>query len=134
MKSFFVVFLLYILTTTNSFSGLFANSVNHPEIFYTLTDSNEITQASDTIAHPRHKKLKAALLALTLGHFGAHRIYLSTNPRIPAAYTLTLGGGLGILPLVDFFNILFTKDISRFQNSSRFFMWQDEPVKSVTQP
>lgn len=134
MKSFFVAFLLCFFATTNSFSGLFANPVSHPEIFYTPTDSTDFTQASDSVAYPRHKKLKAALLALALGHFGAHRIYLSTNPRIPAAYTLTLGGGLGILPLIDFFNIVFTKDISKFQNNSRFFMWQDEPVKSTIQP
>lgn len=71
----------------------------------------------------KHKKLKAVILAITLGHFGVHRIYLGTNPEIPVVYSLTLGGGLGLLPLIDAIAIIFTKDLSKFENNSRVFMW-----------
>ena len=53
-------------------------------------------------------KVVALVLTGTLGVFGAHRIYLGTDPRIPVFYTITLGGGLGVLPAVDFLVILFT--------------------------
>ncbi len=128
-NSFLILFFFFA-----NISGLFASEANNPDSLFTTQNQSISSSYSDTTIHlPKHRKLKAALLALTLGHFGAHRIYLNTNARIPAAYTFTLGG-LGILPLIDLVNIVFTKDISRFQNSSRFFMWQDEPVKSVTQP
>jgi TM2 domain-containing membrane protein YozV len=128
-----ISFILYFIFSVNIL-GLFANTANNPEyLSSTPNDSVGVAFSDTTIQLPKHQKLKAALLALTLGHFGAHRIYLNTNPRIPAAYTFTLGG-LGILPLIDIVNIIFTKDISRFQNSSKFFMWQDEPIKSVIQP
>lgn len=68
-------------------------------------------------------KLVALILTATLGPFGAHRIYLGTNYQIPIFYTITLGGGLGALPAVDFFVLLFTKDISKFYNNEKLFMW-----------
>lgn len=42
-----------------------------------------------------------ALYAVALWPFGVHRLYLGTEAKIPVIYTLTLGGGIGILPLID---------------------------------
>jgi len=77
----------------------------------------------------RHKTTVASnkwllsALTVTLGIFGVHRLYLGTAPHIPVLYTVTLGGGLGIVPLVDLIFILATKDPNKFKNDERFFMW-----------
>ena len=70
--------------------------------------------------HP--KKWLAAVFAVTLGPFGVHRLYLGTSTKVPIFYTLTLGGGLGILPLIDLIAIL-TNDRHRFTNNERVIMW-----------
>ena len=72
-----------------------------------------------------HPRITAALLCITLGPFGAHRLYLGTKPIVPAAYTITLGGGLGLIPVIDLFLITFSKDISRYKNNPHFFMWNE---------
>ncbi len=69
------------------------------------------------------RRIIAAFLCLTLGPFGVHRLYLGTHPRVVAAYTLTLGGSIGIVPLIDLFHIVFSKDLSRFKSNEKFLMW-----------
>lgn len=78
---------------------------------------------STSAVKPKAKKLKAVLLAVFLGHFGVHRIYLGTTPNVPVVYSLTLGGGFGILPLLDIVAILSTDDLSQFSNNKQVFMW-----------
>lgn len=73
-----------------------------------------------------HPRLMAAVLCLTLGPFGAHRLYLGTKPAVPVAYTLTLGGGLGVLPVIDLLVICFSRDITPYKNNPRVFMWVPE--------
>lgn len=75
-----------------------------------------------------HPRITAAILCLTLGPFGAHRLYLGTRPVVPAAYTLTLGGGLGVLPVIDLALITFSKDISRYRDNPNIFMWSEKEV------
>src|ERR1700740_3054167 len=50
------------------------------------------------------KKVIASILAFPIpgGILGLHRIYLGTKPYVPVIYILTLGGGLFILPIIDF--------------------------------
>ena len=91
---------------------------------------NHFTQrASDSsplitnLEEVKHKKIKAILLGVALGHFGVHRIYLGTKANVPIAYSLTLGGGLGLIPLVDVIALIATKDISQYENNSQFIMW-----------
>jgi hypothetical protein len=57
---------------------------------------------------------------------------MGTDVSVPVFYTLTLGGGLGILPAIDFFFILFTKDLAPFHNNPRMVMWGEDkkPEKS----
>lgn len=83
---------------------------------------------SDTIKTHNQKvkpkrRLIAAFLCVTLGPFGMHRLYLGTEPRVAAAYTLTLGGGIGLVPVIDLFQIVFSRDISRFKDNDKFLMW-----------
>ncbi|MBN8701664.1 MAG: TM2 domain-containing protein [Bacteroidetes bacterium] len=71
------------------------------------------------------QKLVALLLALPfpVGIIGAHRIYLGAKPYIPVVYIATLGGCFGILPMIDFVVIATSKDLSRFENNDKLFMW-----------
>ena len=77
-----------------------------------------------------HKKIIASALAFPLpfGFLGIHRIYLGTKPYIPLIYVGTLGGA-GLLSLIDFIILVSNKDISRFQNNPRIFMWVDNEIK-----
>jgi len=71
------------------------------------------------------KKIPAAIMAFPLpfGIVGLHRIYLGTEPYVPVAYIATIGGCFGVLPLIDFFVIIFDKDMNKFINNPRVFMW-----------
>lgn len=84
-----------------------------------LTFDNDET----TVVKPKFRKVKAILLAIFLGHFGVHRIYLGTKENVPIVYSLTLGGGLGLLPLFDIIAIIATKDLDQFANNNKVFMW-----------
>ena len=70
----------------------------------------------------KFKRGKAILFTIFTGLFGGHRIYLGTHQRTPILYSVTLGG-LGILPLIDLVHIIFTKDLSRFENVPKIIMW-----------
>lgn len=74
-----------------------------------------------------NKKTTAAVLAFPFpfGFFGAHRIYLGTKPSVPVTYLATIGGCAGILPLIDFIVILSGKDLKKFENNEKVFMWND---------
>ncbi len=79
----------------------------------------------DTAANGRPNKLVAITLALFLGPFGVHRLYLGTSTKVPVIYALTIGGGMGILPLIDIFHLLFTKDISEYRKVPDVLMWME---------
>jgi TM2 domain-containing membrane protein YozV len=94
-------------------------------------DSTKLAEA-DTIKldphgagfHKKHR-LFAALLAFPLGVFGLHRMYLHTSGKVPIIYIVTLGGGLGILPFIDFVLILLNKDIhTNYTSNPHLFMWE----------
>lgn len=72
---------------------------------------------------PQHvSRALAAALAVTLGPFGAHRLYLGTTPKVPLLYGLTFGG-FGVLVLIDLGHILFTRDLSAYQDNRQVLMW-----------
>ena len=76
----------------------------------------------------KNKKIVAAILAFPLpfGIVGLHRIYLGTSPYVPVAYVATLGGVLGILPFIDFCVLILDKEIDRYQNNKKVFMWVND--------
>lgn len=82
----------------------------------------------------KNKKLVAAALAFPFpfGIVGLHRIYLGTAPYIPVVYIGTLGGGLGILPFIDFCVLVLDKDFERYNNNSKVFMWVNDEEKKST--
>jgi TM2 domain-containing membrane protein YozV len=89
-----------------------------------------IEKDSLSIAKPynkkgKRKKLIVAILAFPFpfGFVGAHRVVLGTKPWVPVVYVATFGGCFGVLPLIDFFVIIFTKDLKKFENDPNVFMW-----------
>jgi TM2 domain-containing membrane protein YozV len=76
----------------------------------------------------KNKKITAAILAFPIpfGIVGLHRIYLGTAPYVPVAYVATLGGVLGILPFIDFCVLILDKEIDRYQNNKKVFMWVNQ--------
>ena len=73
-----------------------------------------------------NNKAVAAVLAFPLfGIIGLHRIYLGTKPYVPVVYIATLGGCAGVLPLIDFFVILFSNKeaFERYKENPKVFMW-----------
>lgn len=83
----------------------------------------------DTTANGEPNKLVAITLALFLGPFGVHRLYLGTSTKVPVIYALTIGGGMGVLPLIDIFHLLFTKDISKYRKVPDVLMWMENGAK-----
>ncbi len=79
------------------------------------------------------QRLVAAALALTLGPFAAHRLYLGTDVKVPVVYGLTFGG-FGLLVLVDLGHILFTKDLAAYRHNGRVFMWASGKPPPLTPP
>lgn len=104
-------------------------------IIIPLSDNEVFIESGDARPSPilqrirskqrKNRKITATLLALPLpfGIVGLHRIYLGSAPYVPVVYIATLGGAFGILPLIDFFVLVLEKDIDRFNNNDKVFMW-----------
>lgn len=72
-----------------------------------------------------NKRVTAAVLAFPFpfGIVGLHRIYMGTAPHVPVVYIATAGGIFGILPFIDFCLLVLDKDIDRFIENKKVFMW-----------
>ncbi|MBX2971615.1 MAG: TM2 domain-containing protein [Flavobacteriales bacterium] len=77
-----------------------------------------------------NQRIVGSGLALLLGPFGAHRIYLGTTPKVAVIYGLTFGG-FGVLPLIDLGHLLFSKDLEPYRNNDRVIMW-GRPKERIT--
>lgn len=80
------------------------------------------TLSGDSLNARENTRLVAALLDVSLGLFGAHRLYLGTDAKVPVFYTVTIGGG-AVLWLIDLGLILLTKDLTPYLNNPHIFMW-----------
>jgi TM2 domain-containing membrane protein YozV len=81
--------------------------------------------SSHSIDPENKKRLISAMLAFPFpfGFMGAHRVMLGCEPWVPIVYMATFGGCFGVLPMIDFCAILFTKDIKQYENNPHIFMW-----------
>ncbi|MCC6182306.1 MAG: hypothetical protein IT237_10765 [Bacteroidia bacterium] len=72
-----------------------------------------------------NKRIIAAILAFPFpfGIVGLHRIFLGTKPYVPVSYIASFGGVFGVLPLIDFFTIIFHKEFEQLENNGRVFLW-----------
>lgn len=95
-----------------------------------LDDFLSAPEGPDTL-RKEPQRLVAAALAITLGPFAAHRLYLGTNAKVPIVYGLTFGG-FGVLVLIDLGHILFAKDLQPYRHNNKVFMWAKE--RSPTPP
>lgn len=84
------------------------------------------TQPEETF---RKKKLITSILAFPIpfGFMGLHRIYLGSSPWVPVAYLCTGGGGLGLLPLIDFIFIVTAneEEFKKYENNPNLFMFAE---------
>ena len=81
-----------------------------------------------------NERLMSVLLAVALGPFGGHRLYLGTGAKVPIIYTLTLGGGFGVLPLIDLVHLLLKKDLEPYRTNTQVFMWAKPRTETPTPP
>ncbi|NQX92591.1 MAG: NINE protein [Flavobacteriales bacterium] len=91
-----------------------------------LKEVTQVIKFKKKLEVTENPRAVAAITTVLLGPFGAHRIYLGTETKVPIFYTLTLGGGLGILPLIDLICILTTKDLEQYYNNPKVIMWAGE--------
>lgn len=91
-----------------------------------------LPEGGEELAKGEDQRLISSTLAVLLGPFGAHRLYLGTTPRVAVIYGLTFGG-FGVLALIDLGHLLFTKDLEAYRGSDRVFMW-GEGGRGVTPP
>jgi len=96
--------------------------LNATDLFGSTQDLNFSVLPGSHISKPKSKAI-AVTLAVTLGVFGVHRLYLGTSTKVPIIYTLTLGGGFGVLVVSDIIAIIATKDLEDYAPESKVFMW-----------
>lgn len=89
-------------------------SVNETELEMEIQQTGEV----------KFKRGKAIIFTIFTGILGGHRIYMGTHQRTPIIYAVTFGG-FGILPLIDLAHLIFTKDISVYENKTQIIMWRD---------
>lgn len=109
-----------IILDTQEYSQAFVFS---PTDTVRLGQYNIILSDPDTPLKKKRNKLIAIAADLLTGPLGGHRIYLGTEPYVPVVYALTLGGGLGVLPVADLVVIIFTKDLNKYCDNSQIIMW-----------
>ncbi len=103
------------------------------QLFNTLPLYPALSVSAEGDSLPPPSRALAAVFALTLGPFGGHRLYLGTRPKVPLVYALTFGG-FGVLAVVDLAHILFTHDLTAYQESDRIFMWAKPRQETLTRP
>ena len=113
-------FLINLSSKANNSVGL---SLNENQFIVSVQENNLTdTVVDDAIVAVKFQRGKAILFTVFTGFLGGHRIYLGTHQRTPIIYSVTLGG-LGILPLIDLIQIIFTKDLSKFEYQPQIIMW-----------
>lgn len=103
---------------------VFGNTIKQEVINWETVESMAGSlDSADSIVLNQKNKTVAITLAVTLGAFGVHRLYLGTSNKVPIIYTLTLGGGFGVLMVSDIVALIATKDINTYSPSEKVFMW-----------
>jgi len=104
---------------------LFVNAVETSMVSANATDLSSLaTNVPATVMAPQKDAVVAIVLDFFLGGLGIHRFYLGTETLTGIGYILTCGGIFGIVPLVDFVVLIIdNKDISKYVNNPKFFMW-----------
>ena len=90
-----------------------------------LPVTDPVITKGDVSKENKKKRIVSAICSFPFpfGFMGAHRVMLGTKPWVPIVYVATFGGCFGLLPLIDFFVITFSKDIEQYENNPHIFMW-----------
>ena len=125
------IVILFIIVNFASFGNTNIR-ISNSQNYYFIEDSSVVNiddtskiivnENGDTIVLKK-RKFTAIVLALLTGPVGGHRLYLGTKPVVPVVYAATLGGGFLIIPIMDIVTIIFTKDLSKFENNDQILMW-----------
>ncbi|MFI5204198.1 MAG: NINE protein [Flavobacteriales bacterium] len=129
LKIITLILITYCFSASYVYAQVFSDTLATPSQVPVWDTLNTGVIGKDTIVKKpvkirESRRVVAVLLCATLGPFGMHRLYLGTEPQVAAAYSATLGGGFGFVVVVDFFHLVFSKDISRFRNNPHFIMWK----------
>ncbi|MBX3103081.1 MAG: TM2 domain-containing protein [Bacteroidetes bacterium] len=65
------------------------------------------------------KQILAIILCFFLGGLAIHRVVMGGTPWLILFYFITFGGIFGIVPLIDFFALIFVPE--KYEGSNRFF-------------
>lgn len=114
-----------VATSTNAAILMINDSLLITSNYSINTHQKEIKTEDTLIKEVKFKRGKAIVLTILTGFLGGHRIYLGTHQRTPIIYAVTFGG-FGILPLIDLIHLVFTKDISVFENKTQIMMWRKD--------
>ena len=126
MKIFLVlIFTFFCCLTLCSAKEISLSSYRNLEtiLISNQSDFDTISLKKNEPSIKENKKLMALAINLSLGMLGAHRLYLGTKPHVPVFYLLTFGGVFFILPIIDFFVLTFSKDITPYLNNDKIIMW-----------
>lgn len=74
-------------------------------------------------AEGEKSRAAAIIIDIFTGPLGGHRLYLGTSPVVPVVYAVTLGGGIGLLPIIDLIVLSFSKDFYKYVNNPKVVMW-----------
>jgi hypothetical protein len=129
MKSCCLLLLLYFF-----FVPLFSNAAGKDLLLFDNRDTCKTNAMPEFVCiqdsfpvFKKSNKLMAAVLSFPVpfGILGLHRVYLGTKPYVPFFYIGTLGGCLGILPLIDFICIISSgrNELQQYENCPGVFMW-----------
>jgi hypothetical protein len=129
MRSWLVALVLVMGVQAVRASGPFPQPDLPPELVLVLEEQGFRT---DSLTGKEPERAVAAVLAVLVGPFGAHRLYFGTKPKVPIIYGVTFGG-FGVLVLIDLGHILFTRDLAPFRDNDRVFMWS-KPRTASTPP
>ncbi len=106
--------------------------VNDAEVEHVLTTSviNDLnttefdlqTALATTSVKADKSVAVSAILAWFLGGLAIHRVYLGGKGGLILIYFITCGGIFGIVPLVDFFDIILG-NMDRYIDNDKFIVW-----------
>lgn len=98
-----------------------------PYLAFTQSDVSTTSDLDKPIyqANINPSKFELIVAAVLTGPLGGHRILMKSKPRVVFFYALTLGGGFGLLPLIDILHIAFSKDLNEL-NGRGLFIFNEE--------
>lgn len=65
-------------------------------------------------------QIVAIILAYFVGWLGIHRVYMGAKPIIILWFVLSLGGFFGLMPIIDFFRLIFG-GTDHYEGNDEFF-------------